>query len=270
MSQAAESECIEEPVLFPSKGGVDLYGMIYPAQGEMKGALAVCPPDGDERTWSQRVLVNFARLLAEAGFTVLRFDYRGQGESEGEYEQSTISTRLDDVETAMEFLRKRTGRRQVGLLGLRLGGALAALAASKNASVKYLVLWEPVVDISAYLYNLLRVNISFQMVMHKAVLKNRDKLIEEILSGGRVGINGFYLTQAFFEEGRAIKPDEVVGGFEGKRLVVLTPTTKFPEQGGAEVVRLEFPAIWREPKIYYARPERLMNETITWIKKTDV
>lgn len=269
MIQVDEKKGLEEQVRFPSRQGADLYGVLYPAKGEMKGALLICPPDGDERTWSQRVLVNFSRSAASEGYTVFRFDYMGQGESEGEYEQSTFSTRSNDIESAAAFLLKRTGASHVGLLGLRLGGSLAALFAAKSAAVKYLLLWEPVIDIPAYLFNLLRVNISFQMVMHKAVLKNREKLTEEILSGGKVSINGFYLTKDFFEEGRALRLEEAFNAFTGRRLTVLLPATKFLIAGAEEIVRLDFPAIWREPKIYHARPHALLQETLNWIKQND-
>ena len=93
---------MEEQVLFPSQQGGDLYGMLYHAKGPMKGAVVVCSPDGDERTWGQRTLVTFSRRLAAEGYTVLRFDYMGQGESGGTYEESTFSTRRNDFETAID------------------------------------------------------------------------------------------------------------------------------------------------------------------------
>jgi alpha/beta superfamily hydrolase len=269
MFQVTENRVLEEQVLFPSSNGADLYGVLYHARDEKKGAIVVCSPEGDERIWSQRVLVNFSRLLAAHGYSVLRFDYMGQGESEGTYEESTISTRREDVESAIGFLLERTRSAQAGLLGLRLGGAIACLAASRNSSVNSLALWEPVTDLRAYLYNLLRVNVSFQMVMNKGISKNREKLVEEILAGGKVSINGFYLTKDFIQEALGTKLEGILNPV-GKRFVALLPGTPFPAEGGGEILRLDFPVIWKEPKVYHARPRALMEETLKWIRQNNV
>ena len=265
MFRISENSVSEEQVMFPSSSGVDLYGVVYHARDEEKGAIVICHPDGDERTWSHRILVNLARLLASHGYTVLRFDYMGQGESEGEYEQGTLSTRVNDTRSAIELLLARTHRTEVGLLGLRLGGTLAALVGTTHSAVTHLVLWEPILDLHAHLYNLLRINISFQMVMHKTVLKNREQLAEEILSGGMVSINGFYLAKEFFRESMETKLEGIFQRANGKRLIVLLPNSSFPADGDGTVLRLQFPVFWKEPKVYHSRPKTLMEETLKWI-----
>jgi alpha/beta superfamily hydrolase len=267
--QLSEHRVSEEQVVFRSRQNANLYGVLYRnANSEQKGAVTICPPDVDERTWSQRVLVNFSRMLAVNGYTVLRFDYEGQGESQGEYEDSTISTRRDDVESAVSFLLDRTEMNTISIVGVRLGGTVAALAASNNAAVTSLVLWEPIIDLHAYLYGLLRVNISAQMVMHKAVLKDREKLVEEILAGGAVGINGFYLTKRFFQEAMDVSVEDALKVYHGKCLVALSPASKWPFDGVGEVIRPKFSAFWKEPRIYAVRPQALMDGTIQWIGET--
>lgn len=265
--QPADERVAEEQVLFPSQQDAELYGVLYHAKIPMKGAIVVCSPEGDERTWSQRVLVNFSRLLAAHGYTVLRFDYMGQGESGGNYEESTWLTRQGDVESAIDYLVQRTETDRVGLHGLRLGGSLALLVASQSPVVKYVTLWEPVVDLRGYFYDLLRVNISFQMVVHKGVVKNREKLIHEILAGSGVSINGFYLTKGFFQEARDADLREALRTLRGKCLIALSPGTRFPDGADGDMVRLDFPVIWKEPKVYSVRPRALMDETIDWIER---
>ena len=270
MFQISENKVSEEQILLRSGSNANLYGILYHARNNEKGALVICPPDGDERTWSHRTLVNLSRLLASHGYTVLRFDYMGQGESEGAYEESTLTSRLKDTGNAVEFLLTQITKSRVGLLGLRLGGTLAALTAVRHPSVEYLVLWEPVVDLSAYLYNLLRVNISFQMVMYKTVLKKREQLQEDILSGGKVSINGFYLTKGFFQEAMEVKLNGLFQGFHGKHLTVLLPGSKPPVEDNKNILRLEFPVFWKEPKVYYPRPKTLMEETLKWISENGI
>ncbi|MDP2953846.1 MAG: alpha/beta fold hydrolase [Chloroflexota bacterium] len=67
-----------------------------------------------------------ARRLSEAGLAVLRFDFRGCGESEGNPE--TASGRVADLGAALDFVGRELRPRKLGLLGSSLGGAVALLA----------------------------------------------------------------------------------------------------------------------------------------------
>ena len=66
----------------------------------MRGGVLLCHAFAEEKLWSHRVYVTFARELAALGYAVLRFDFRGEGDSDLEFEQATISTRIADVITA--------------------------------------------------------------------------------------------------------------------------------------------------------------------------
>ena len=77
------------------------------------------------------------RLLGEelpaAGLALARFDFRGCGESSGAEEDTTIATRIEDVESVLAFLaahRRLNGR--VGLLGSSLGGFVALHVAARR------------------------------------------------------------------------------------------------------------------------------------------
>jgi putative redox protein len=71
-----------------------------------------------------------SRALAEQGIGVLRFDFTGIGESEGDFSQTDFSSNLEDLEAAAGFLRS-TGRAPRLLVGHSLGGA-AVLAAARR------------------------------------------------------------------------------------------------------------------------------------------
>jgi fermentation-respiration switch protein FrsA (DUF1100 family) len=69
--------------------------------------------------------------LPPAGLALARFDFRGCGESSGREEDTTIATRIEDVEAVLAHLeghRRLDGR--VGLLGSSLGGFVALFIAS--------------------------------------------------------------------------------------------------------------------------------------------
>jgi pimeloyl-ACP methyl ester carboxylesterase len=78
-----------------------------------------------------------ARFLAE-GIATFRFDFFGQGESQGPFEHITLTIALQQTLAALEWVNARRYRR-VGLVGSSFGGLVAILAASQLAeSVNHL------------------------------------------------------------------------------------------------------------------------------------
>ena len=148
-----------EPFFF-SAGGRQLYGVLHPASGGQSPSstgVLLCGPFGTEAVRVHRMQRVLADRLARTGLNVMRFDYYGTGESEGEDEQGEISTWQLDVGCADRELRRRTGCDRTVWVGLRLGATLAALAASSSENQPSgLLMWEPVVDGNAYLAELLR------------------------------------------------------------------------------------------------------------------
>ena len=128
-----------------------LFGIHHPAETASpgKGAVLICPPFGQEALRSHRFFRVLADRLARIGFSVLRFDYHGTGDSPGDDEDGDLEGWRSDVLVAHEELRRLSAAasRRIAWLGARLGGTLAIQAAqSSRLSLERLVLWEPVVD----------------------------------------------------------------------------------------------------------------------------
>lgn len=88
-----------------------------------------------------------ARHLAERGYASLRIDFRGSGESDGDWEDTTFSGQISDALAALEYASGLEGvdGGRVGLLGLSQGGLVAAGAAAAAADqVDTVILWSPV------------------------------------------------------------------------------------------------------------------------------
>ncbi|MBM4047042.1 MAG: hypothetical protein FJ279_18220, partial [Planctomycetes bacterium] len=98
----------QEQIEFTS-GGVRLFGMLHRAElgADHKSGMVFCHPFGEERKSAFRAMVAAARAFADDGFTVLRFDYRGCGDSEGEFRDATLAAQMADVRAALVFLRSR-------------------------------------------------------------------------------------------------------------------------------------------------------------------
>jgi pimeloyl-ACP methyl ester carboxylesterase len=145
----------EHPAARPRRTAVPLhfgppsrlrFGWYHPAGGAgRRGAgVVLCNTLGNESLRAYGTLRHLAESLAGQGFAVLRFDHHGTGDSGGsEADPDRISTWLEDIDLAIEELRVRSGVREVGLAGLRLGGTLALYVAARRGDVESLVLWDP-------------------------------------------------------------------------------------------------------------------------------
>ena len=71
-----------------------------------------------------------SHTLTERGYAVLRFDFTGVGESEGDFGDTNFSTNLDDLVAAADMLREHYAAPRL-LIGHSLGGT-ACLAAAKR------------------------------------------------------------------------------------------------------------------------------------------
>jgi len=97
---------IETPLFFQGSHS-RLFGVLHEPASHAPGRLpfVFCHPFGEEKLWAHRVFVTFARTLAGRGHVVLRFDYMGNGDSEGPFERSSVSTALDDITVAIDWLQ---------------------------------------------------------------------------------------------------------------------------------------------------------------------
>ena len=258
---------IEEPLRIGSEG-LELSGMLHhPSDdGPVRGAVLVCPTDGEERAWTLRTLVTFARLAAKRGYWALRFDYAGQGESDGAYEQTTVSERIANIGAALTALRARSGVAEPAVVGTRLGAALALEAAARDSAVTRMALWEPVVAIDPYVTNLVRVNLTSQMVIHKKVVRPTEELLEDLKRGGTVSANGYQLTSTLLDGLSMLRPAERLTSFGGSLLVVTGPATRLPESR-AEVSKLTFLPFWKEPKADMTPPQAVLTLTADWLDR---
>jgi len=78
---------------------------------------------------------NISRALTAQGYGVLRFDFTGLGESEGDFEDTNFSGNVEDLIAAATFLEKEYQAPTL-LIGHSLGGAASIFAAAEIASIK--------------------------------------------------------------------------------------------------------------------------------------
>jgi pimeloyl-ACP methyl ester carboxylesterase len=136
-----------------------LYGVLHAPTGQPRdtGVLLFYPgiQEYGTRHWAFR---NLATALSARGFHVMRFDYRGTGDSAGDPDESTVEACVDDALVAYDELRDATGTGSTSFVGLRLGAAIAARVAAAGKASRDLVLWDPVVNGARYLADLQRMD----------------------------------------------------------------------------------------------------------------
>jgi pimeloyl-ACP methyl ester carboxylesterase len=111
------------------------------------------------------------------GFHVLRFDYFGCGDSEGDFEQGSLVQWTKDIRTAIEEMQKRTGLAAVCLIGLRMGAILALKAAADCHSINGIILWEPIFNGNLHLKELADTQRDFSSQQrHKIKRANRVEM----------------------------------------------------------------------------------------------
>ena len=231
-----------------------------------KCAVVVCQPVGHEYINSHRALRQLAARLCDAGFPVLRFDYYGCGDSSGSREEGTILQWLEDVSTAISEVRRRTAVVQVCLIGLRLGGTLAMIAAAQRADLESMVLWDPVVSGKSYLDGLLR--------LQKEMLRFRPKPSSAQEPLGYWDVLGFPLSRFLRAEIEKIELLPVAGSPAKNVLVIQSDQTageaKLKEHLSQTEARLEYqrfdaPQIWRPTSDgSLLVPSQILHSIVSW------
>lgn len=118
-------------ITFPSTDGVTLAGRLFGPEHARAGVVLAHMYPSDQSAW-----FDFADRLADRGYRVLTFDFRGYcpggaaGCSEGEKQIPAI---WQDVQGAIQRIRSE-GVTRVGLVGASMGGTASLIAASMEGS----------------------------------------------------------------------------------------------------------------------------------------
>jgi pimeloyl-ACP methyl ester carboxylesterase len=133
-----------------------LFGFLHePVGRDRRTGVVLCNPLGYEAICAHRAYRHLANHLASSGYSVLRFDYDGTGDSFGDdSDPGRVRAWLDSIHTAIDELALRMPIEEIVLFGLRLGGLLALRAAGERKDVERLILWAPCASGKAYLREL--------------------------------------------------------------------------------------------------------------------
>ena len=175
--------------------GKRLYGIFHEPQGgsHRDCGIVLCYPLGREYTNSHRAFRQLATSLAHHGFPVLRFDFCGCGDSEGEDHEGSVSQWLADIGTAIAEITSRCKPSKICLVGLRFGATLAMIYGAQNVGMEVMVLWDPIARGSTYMTELGSLYAEF--LSSRATASEGSGVAER-----RNGILGFPPADSFFRD----------------------------------------------------------------------
>ncbi len=82
-----------------------------------------------------RILVDLGNALTDLGVCVLRFDFSGNGQSEGRFEASTYSKQVEEMTVAVDFM-KQNGSDHILIGGHSMGGMVSLFTAAHNDDIR--------------------------------------------------------------------------------------------------------------------------------------
>lgn len=126
-----------EKVSFMSEGQ-KISGVLHLPDG--KNPLCVIASHGLLSSKDSEKYIALGERFSQEGMAMLRFDFRGIGESEGRMEDDTVSRRVIDLGTAIAFVRSHPALgKKIGFIGSSLGGYVSLIRASMDQQIKGVV-----------------------------------------------------------------------------------------------------------------------------------
>jgi alpha/beta superfamily hydrolase len=108
-----------------------------PVGGVIRAAIVCHPHPLFGGTMHNKVVFRIARTFEDAGFAVLRFNFRGTGQSHGEHDHGRGEQ--DDLSAAMSFVEERYPDAEVWVAGFSFGSAVMLRSAACDDRVRAIV-----------------------------------------------------------------------------------------------------------------------------------
>lgn len=257
--------------LFFGAPDAPLFGCYHPSLAQIAKPWSVlfAYPMGQEYMRAHRAFLQLAVRLARTGFSSLRFDFSGCGDSFGEHEGARIEHWLNDMDTAVNELKSLSRSRSVCLIGMRMGATLATLTAAQQGGVECLVLWNPIVNGPAHRQELDALQKEMLRTSYvDAELFIDDQEVTEIL--------GFPFSKTLLADVEEIdllamrqKPANQVLLIDSAEDGHIRPFAAHLERLGAQVHLRSFdgPKLWLEEPDNAVVPNEIWRDVVTWLSE---
>ena len=134
---------MEEALTFTDPAGHKVAGILATPEEKTDRIAVLC--HGFLSNKNSRTNQALTALLLPQGIGTFRFDFFGQGESEGPFEQITVSLAVWQALAGLDLMSSK-GYRNLALVGSSFGGLVALLAAAQRPRIACMALKCPVPD----------------------------------------------------------------------------------------------------------------------------
>lgn len=127
--------------------GLRFFGILHkPLQKPPWPAVLLLHGFAGNKVGRTRQYVETSEVLALNGVAALRLDYRGCGDSEGNFQDMRMSAHIEDAMEGLRYLSEVPGvdATRIGVIGRSLGGPIAIQVAARSQQIKSMALWAPV------------------------------------------------------------------------------------------------------------------------------
>jgi len=204
-------EIFETPITFQNSRGQKLYGVLHLPNSGMRTPIVIMAHGfTDDKTGDNRLFVKFAREIAPRGMAALRFDFAGSGDSEGDFAETTPSSQIEDLKSAIDFVCSlpEIDTHFISLLGYSLGGAVSIHTVAEDQRINAFVGWAPVSHPKA----------TFQKILGEKAFHSAQKIG---MTACKNGDKQFYLKKDFFSDLQNLNPLSNISKISPRPIVLI-------------------------------------------------
>jgi len=187
---------IRKEISFLPYRGSGIFACMHFPQGSPSTAVVICSPIGAEWMRNDRREARLADALAGRGLCAARFHYRSTGHSDGPPEELSVDSMYEDAGFIANRLLRASGATGLSFVGSRLGGMVAAAAASVT-DAHSIALWEPVVNARRYFREVMRARVMSDLGKGRGGAGASEALFAELERSGCIDVLGYRSTEHF-------------------------------------------------------------------------
>jgi len=178
-------------------------------------------PDGEIKTYAifahcftcskdVHAATRISRAMTDNGVAVLRFDFTGLGNSDGDFSNTNFSTNVADLVCAYEYLANNKQAPTI-IIGHSLGGAAVLAAASSMPTIKLVATIGAPNDIAH---------------VEKLLSKNVEQIEKDGEAEVNLGGRNFVIKKQFLDDIRSIKIDSKIKNLKASLVIFHSPEDK--------------------------------------------
>lgn len=179
--------------------GEQVYYVIHGVASSCRARVVLAGPFATERPHRHITWTRWARFLARHHIEVIRFDYRGVGESTGRFEDMSLGSWYADLVEIIRFFADDGYETPLIIHGLGLGALLGHRAFVEGYG-NALLMWLPPSSGQHMLNEEMKLRLANDFVINPKLAKSREQYFAEINAGRCVEVEGFSWTSRLLDD----------------------------------------------------------------------